>query len=144
MVDDLRLKTDDYSARLERFFTSYIFQNRKKLAYVTDMLHLSSPVINADILKIKNDQIYNNLVNSINIILINKKSDLKELTARLYSLSPIDILSRGYSIIRTIPDASVITDSKDVSVGQKLNVILAKGTLTCIVERKNDDDEIIF
>ena len=140
MVDDLRLKTDDYSARMERFFANYIFQNRKKLAYVMDMLHLSSPAINADILKIKNDQIYNNLVNSINIILINKKSDLKELTGRLYSLSPIDILSRGYSIIRTIPDASVVTDSKDVSVGQKLNVMLAKGSLICRIERKNDDD----
>jgi exodeoxyribonuclease VII large subunit len=76
----------------------------------------------------------------IDMCLKNKNHRFRELNARLHDLNPAEILKRGYSIARTIPDAVVVVDSKEVCCGQNLEVILAKGSLICRVERKSDND----
>ncbi len=139
-IDDSRLKTEDYSVRLNRLFKGSIAQKRKHLEWLMDMLHANSPAKQIRLFNAKNNQMRDKTINSIDLILMHKRSDLKKLTALLYSLNPLEILSRGYSIVRTTPDACVITDTKDVTLGQKLEVILAKGSLTCRVERKKDND----
>ena len=138
-IGDARLKTDDYSARLNRLFKGSIVQKQKHLAWLINMLHANSPAKQIRLFKAKNDQMRDKSIHSIDLILMNRRSDLKKLTALLYSLNPLEILSRGYSIVRTTPGACVITDSSDVTPGQKLEVILAKGSLTCRVERKKDN-----
>jgi exodeoxyribonuclease VII large subunit len=56
--------------------------------------------------------------------------------AGLHALSPKATLSRGYSITRTIPDAVVVRDPQKVSIGQDLEVTVAKGSLICRVKGK--------
>ncbi len=68
-----------------------------------------------------------------------KSAQLKELLARLETLNPIAILERGYSITRTIPDLKVVMDPKTVSIDQNLQVLVAKGTLTCRVKDKSEN-----
>ncbi|MGB5992465.1 MAG: exodeoxyribonuclease VII large subunit, partial [Desulfobacterales bacterium] len=68
--------------------------------------------------------------------LSNKRSILRELEAKLHTLSPEAILARGYSITRTIPDAAVIRDPQEVSIGQDLEVMVAGGAFICSVKRK--------
>ena len=66
----------------------------------------------------------------------NKTALLRELRVRLEALSPIAILERGYSITRTIPDSKVVLNPRMVSINQDLEVMVAKGTLTCRVKGK--------
>lgn len=54
------------------------------------------------------------------------------LAARLHSLSPLQVLQRGYSI--TTRDDHVITDAGAVSAGDALSVRLARGSVDCRVE----------
>jgi len=49
-------------------------------------------------------------------------------------LSPTTILSRGYSITRTIPDKAVVRYAREVSKGQKLEILLGKGSLNVYAE----------
>jgi exodeoxyribonuclease VII large subunit len=65
-----------------------------------------------------------------------KQSLIRELIARLNDLNPHAILDRGYSIVKTIPDARVVTDPQSVFIGQDLDVTVAKGSLICTVKRK--------
>ena len=68
-----------------------------------------------------------------------KKIKGRELRAKLEALNPLAILARGYSVTRTIPQATVIKDSQKVTLNQELEVLLAKGTLICRVKGKVND-----
>ena len=64
-----------------------------------------------------------------------------ELTAKLNALSPVAILSRGYSITRTIPDARVVKNPQSVSLNQDLEVMVAHGRLICRVKGKSNNGQ---
>jgi exodeoxyribonuclease VII large subunit len=51
-------------------------------------------------------------------------------------LNPTAILARGFSITRTLPETTVVRDSTAVSPAQALEVVLAKGSLTCEVKER--------
>ncbi len=53
-------------------------------------------------------------------------------SARLEALSPLAVLGRGYAVAR---DAAghVLTDAASVSVGDRVDVTLARGRLACDV-----------
>jgi exodeoxyribonuclease VII large subunit len=77
------------------------------------------------------------LVNSFRIAIQAKETRLAKAAAILNSVSPLATLARGYAIVtrrKTSPSRqSVITDSRDVSVGEKLDILLHKGTVECEV-----------
>jgi exonuclease VII large subunit len=56
---------------------------------------------------------------------------------KLNSLSVFSALSRGYSIVRTVPGAAIVKDSDAVAIGQDIEILLEKGTLRCKVEGKS-------
>ena len=64
---------------------------------------------------------------------VNKKRQLFSMqTARLDALSPLKVLSRGYSVCQK--DEKTITDAAQVKNGDRIEVILTKGILGCTVE----------
>ncbi len=65
----------------------------------------------------------------------NAEHALYTLAQRLHTLSPLGTLQRGYSISRD-EDGAVLTDSGQVAVGERIEVELSQGALTCKVEDK--------
>jgi exodeoxyribonuclease VII large subunit len=61
-----------------------------------------------------------------------KKDALGQLMSKLDALSPLSVLSRGFSITER-PDGSIIRDAGEVTAGDKLTVRLAKGRLNAEV-----------
>ena len=64
---------------------------------------------------------------------------LHTLAQRLNALSPLATLKRGYSISRKT-DGAVLTAAEQVSVGDKIEVQLARGHLACRIEEFLDED----
>ncbi len=64
---------------------------------------------------------------------------LKKLTeaaaGKLNALSPLAILSRGYSIAMKIPDMKIIKEAEEVKEGDEVNIRLHKGSLICVVSK---------
>jgi exodeoxyribonuclease VII large subunit len=87
------------------------------------------------------EQNYNNLIKSFVILNNSKQIRIRELTAKLEALSPVAILTRGYSITRTIPDAKVVKNPQMVTLNQDLEVMVAKGRLICRVKGKYTDGQ---
>ena len=135
-VEDLRLRTDDLLARLIRTFKNSIVQHKERLGWRFDRLNTHNPLIHMRKAHEKLEQIHNNMLTYQKICLNNKQSFLRELNARLNALSPNAILSRGYSITRTIPDQVVVRDPQQVNIEQDLEIMVAKGSLICRVKRK--------
>jgi exodeoxyribonuclease VII large subunit len=47
----------------------------------------------------------------------------------LFSLSPLNVLERGYSIVKDVESGKIIRKAKDTAPGKKLEIILAQGKL---------------
>lgn len=71
--------------------------------------------------------------------LTDSENRLHALAQRLNALSPLATLKRGYSISRKT-DGEVLTDSEQVSVGDRIEVQLAHGHLACRIEELLDED----
>jgi exodeoxyribonuclease VII large subunit len=138
-IYDFRLKIDDCTSRLNRMIFNNIIQNRERYRWRTERLFLNSPLNYINTLRERlsknNDKIFNLLIIYHN----NRRHVFTELTSKLGALNPGAILDRGYSITRTIPDGSVVRDSRRVNLNQNLEVLLAKGSIRCRVKRKFDD-----
>ena len=59
--------------------------------------------------------------------------------AKLQTLNPVAILTRGYSITRTVPAKTVVKDPETVSLNQDLEIMVALGRLYCRVKGKSSD-----
>ena len=135
-IEDLMLRTDDMFARLIRSYKNRDFQWRERLEWRVERLNANNPLIHINKLNEELAQEYDNLLIYLKISLNEKHFLLRELTSRLNALSPNAILARGYSIARTIPDAVVVRDPQEVSIGQDLEVLVAKGSIICSVKGK--------
>jgi len=141
-IEDLRLRVDDLYLRLNRTFANRIRRDRENLVFRADRLRANNPrffLIQKS--KKKLEQNYNNLLKSFIILNNSKQIRIRELTAKLEALSPVAILTRGYSITRTIPDAKVVKNQQTVSLNQDLEVMVAKGRLICRVKGKYTDGQ---
>jgi exodeoxyribonuclease VII large subunit len=134
-IQDSRMHLDELSARITRAVNTLFQQQLERLSWRTSSLLSASPRNQIHISHAKLKQIYHNNMNYIKLIIFNKTAGFRELAVRLQALSPLAILSRGYSIARTVPQAAVIRNSNDCRVGQDLEILLSRGALICTVKR---------
>jgi exodeoxyribonuclease VII large subunit len=135
-IVDLMLKTDDMLDRLNRAFKNSFRKHHEQLWWRIERLFSNNPLKQIKLLKNKLDIKNTNIQIYTQILLNSKRSKLRELEAKLHTLSPKAILTRGYSITRTIPDATVVRDPLELSIGQDLEVMVAGGSFICTVKRK--------
>ena len=64
------------------------------------------------------------------------RAELKGMAAHLDSLSPLAVLSRGFSIAKTLPEGKVIKDGDQVERGDDIGIELYRGELICTVKNK--------
>jgi len=134
-VQDLLIRNDDLYNRLLRALMVLIKQHRSCIYWRHDKLLSYSPVKYVSDNKDNNNMILLNIIKSFNAIISRKRYMLNEHSSKLSALNPVAILQRGYSITRTVPDKQIITDSKNVNIDQRLEVIVSKGSIICRVER---------
>ena len=135
-IVDYRLKTDDLTARMIRAFKKSIALRYERLAFRIERLNANNPQLLVNNIDVKLDQLKHNILLYITIILNEKQHYLRQVNARLHTLNPNAVLERGYSITRTIPDATVVIDPQTIHLGQDLEITVARGKLICRVKGK--------
>jgi exodeoxyribonuclease VII large subunit len=65
------------------------------------------------------------------------RAQLTSLTAGLDHLNPLGILSRGYSITRTMPEGVILKDAATVMPGDLISTRLHEGEVVSRVERRD-------
>jgi exodeoxyribonuclease VII large subunit len=138
-IEDWRLRMDDYTTRLIRYMQILLDRQKERFQWWTGRLVNNSPAYQLRNLNVIVEQNTYKLIKSYNKNIDVKSARLRELCIQLETLSPIAILKRGYSITRTIPDLDLVFDPRMVSIEQDLEVMVAKGTLTCRVKGKSEN-----
>ena len=138
-IEDSCLKVDDLAARLNRALSHRILRERKHLDFWDDRLQANNPIYFLNNSRIKLEKNFYNVIKSYEMYLISIQLKIRELTAKLQALSPVAILTRGYSITRTIPGRTIVKDPISVSMNQDLEVMVALGRLYCRVKGKSTD-----
>jgi len=68
--------------------------------------------------------------------LANRRTELGELTSELTALSPLAVLERGFAVVRK--GEEIVRDAEKVTVGDRLQIRLARGQLMVVVEDQED------
>lgn len=118
------LVVPEKSELLNQIF-SYVNRLRESLPRVTTNLRNQLNYLSGDLHK------------AISAIFSERRSFFRNLSEKLNTLSPLAILSRGYSICYLIPENTILRDSDEVDIGQEVDVLLHKGDIVCKVFRKD-------
>ena len=84
------------------------------------------------------DRAQERLAAALRDILKDGRGELARLSAGLDAMSPLKVLGRGYAIARG--SRGIVTRTDQAEVGQRLDVLLADGTLRCQVKEKEETE----
>jgi exodeoxyribonuclease VII large subunit len=132
---DLTLRLDDYSVRLRLALRGNLGKKKDSLGWNQEKLLMRNPqdkVLagrnNLEIQKLKFKSLFFRKLEQI-------ESDLKAQNKTLQVLSPWGVLDRGYALVRTLPELSLVKNVEDAPPGQEIRVSIAHGELDCLVEK---------
>ncbi|MBL7150998.1 MAG: exodeoxyribonuclease VII large subunit [Candidatus Omnitrophica bacterium] len=77
----------------------------------------------------------NNIRHYLNIV----RERSAALIERLDALSPLAVLSRGYSLSMRLPEGEIIKDASQIKAGDKVSTTLSKGSFVSEVQQINKD-----
>jgi exodeoxyribonuclease VII large subunit len=137
-IHDQRIRLDDLVSRLGRTSLEQLSLRRERLGWRIERLRASGSAARWARLREKLDRLTHDLMAACQGHLGARRQRLRELAMKLHALSPMAILARGYSITRTVPEAAVVRDSREVTPGQTLEILLGRGALAVsVTERAN-------
>ena len=132
-------KLDNFETRMKDLLLNIALDKKNRLERNTSQLKASSPKIDIKFQQTIINESYLNLINSIKLnIEKTKKSYLKNINT-LEAVSPLPVLSRGYSIV-TDDTNIIITSSKELNINQKIKARFQKGEILAQILNKIDED----
>lgn len=124
---------DSYSIRAYQSIGKAISMRRDKLKSLSSSRVLQDPVASLDNRRIGLDHVRDRLLSAQENIIGRKKRDYIGLSSALDALSPLKVLSRGYTIVSKEDDINV-KSVKNISVGDSLSLRFSDGTAKCTVD----------
>lgn len=125
LLDELDLRLQ-YS--WERLSNTY----KNKIRLLNHRLNQQCPINNINLYTNNLKHYQKILIQNILKLIDSNNNLLKQNIIKLNSVNPLEVLSRGYSILKT-SSGEVITSNEQVKTGDKLSAQLAKGKIECEV-----------
>jgi len=134
MYRDRQQRLDDLSEMLHRGIHDELTLRRSQLERLTDAVrHLRPQLVIARNSERLDDTIRRFVV-GYRCVLGDLDGRCANLVAKLDGLSPLGVLARGYSLVRTHPDGRLVNDVSRVTVGDKLGIQFHRGAAIVGVE----------
>ncbi|MBQ7713290.1 MAG: exodeoxyribonuclease VII large subunit [Oscillospiraceae bacterium] len=113
---------------------------RKRLAELSRKRALTDPTAFVSDKRMLLDYTRSRLAAAARRQLAERQKTYAALCASLDALSPLKVLGRGYAVARAA-DGRVLKRAADISIGDRLDLTLAEGTLGCVVETIGGTDD---
>jgi exodeoxyribonuclease VII large subunit len=132
---DAWLRLDEIHNRLVKTGYDRINDNLTRLKVLNETFMLNSPLQTVTMRSQELAFRERSLSQAMAFCLDKKKRDVRSMSDRLNSLSPLSILKRGYSITQKVPEMKIIKDSTQVKAGDEINTLLARGSIASLVKK---------
>lgn len=137
-IEDRRIRLDDLSTRLSTAMSRKLNDSKGEMRTLVARLrpeHLRRVVALG---REQTEDLTADLCRAARTALKDARHAAETLSSELDNLSPLAVLSRGYSVTVRPDTGAVVTDSESVQVGDKVRVLLHRGRLSCTVIDKGD------
>ena len=133
MLDVLR----SYDIRSAQAMTKLLDRLKERLSSLESKRVLSDPSVYIDNRRIELDHGRDRLISAQERVLSAKRQSYVRLAASLDAMSPLRVLSRGYSIASR-PDGEPVRSVKGLEAGEHISLRLVDGSADCLVESVSD------
>lgn len=133
-----RVLINNFSLSLEKSIDYVINKEEQRLKNIKENSPLADATKIFDNLQSNINLIYQNIQNNYSNIINAKESKFAKSVAKLDALSPLSVLSRGYSI--ATKNNIAIKNSNDLSVGDEINIRFADGNAKANISEVINDD----
>ena len=134
----LRSQLQTAQTRLLEAMTKQLKLSRQALASLSGKRVLQSPENYLQDKRMQLDYLHQQLIASSQRQVAEKKQRFIHLTASLEAMSPLKVLSRGYSVVRA-EDGALVCDASALHTGERIRVQMQKGSLTACVEQVEEE-----
>ena len=138
VLDDIRQSVKEKAELLNIRYAHILSDKQKTVEKAADSVFFRHPDRLWENYQLRLDRLDEKLQSSMEKNLDKKMQALGIISGRLDALSPLKVLSRGYSICEK--DGQTVRSSANVQLGDEVKVLLNKGMLYCVVERSVDDE----
>ena len=137
-LSEIYYKLDNIKNRMNRSLNNQVILDNEKLNNTFDKInnHMKNYIIRDKVIQL--DQIYDKINFRLEQNLETSKEKLSKKAALLHNLSPLAIISRGYSIVEK--KGHVINSIEEVNVNDEINITLKDGDLDCIINKINSKE----
>lgn len=122
--------------RLRQAFGRQLESRRSRLSHLRQGLAHLSPVERLKGWREQLDRLNARLARQGDDFIVRRRGLLQSQMVQLNILSPLQSLSRGYSITQKLPSLEVVRDADEVAPGDLLQLILHHGKLVCSAVKK--------
>jgi exodeoxyribonuclease VII large subunit len=140
-IQDRRMRLDELSMRMARVMRKRIEDLQERTQALTERLrpeHLRRVLMERKDMSL---ELLTRLERRGRAAVRDERTALESLAGRLDALSPLGVLSRGYSITFRQATHEVISDARTVDLGEEVQVRLWRGELQCKVTGLQREDE---
>lgn len=115
-------------------------KRERRLAHATGELRRRLSMEGIELRRRHLEHLSERLRHHLDRVITNKEGQLAQLASLLQGLSPLATLARGYAVVRTPTPRSdgreLVMETKEVEVGDRVDVYLRDGRLDCLVTDK--------
>lgn len=144
LIASAQQRIDDRVARLSRIMTRRLAGERDKVHRLSARLGAAHPRERIARDEAKLGDLRGRLFEVTRRRLSARRAELGQLGGRLDAMSPLKVLARGYAIATRTSDGHAVRDAAEVSVGDRVDVRVARGAFEAeiiAVTPKKDEDE---
>ena len=131
-IKSLIFQLNNFSVSIEKSLDFKISQCENSIKRYKDFFSKSNVDLFYANIRDKMAQYNQKLKDSITRIIENQTNTLSKNAEMLDNLSPLKILSRGYSVVKN-EKSDIITDSENINVGDNVEIILSNGAFKATV-----------
>jgi exodeoxyribonuclease VII large subunit len=133
-LSDQRIRLDDLSARLGNSAKQGLRRQQDRFRFQQGGLLLRNPARRLEEHSQKISQVMRRLTVSLQKELRFSRQRIEGILARLFTLSPLGVLERGYSITRSLPSREIVRRADCLGRNTLVNVKVHQGEFTARVE----------
>lgn len=138
VYNDMQAEIANGYRRLLQGLSGKVRSERQRLAYLSQSRVFQNPGKLLQEHQQQLDQVAKDLSKTMEKLIYEKKNQTAGLSAKLDAYSPLKVLTRGYAVCRR-EDGKILSEASQVEAGQVVEVLLAKGALSCKVDHLKEE-----